>query len=80
MFKQPIANRVSRCSRYKLLTILLIAAANVYPQGTITTVAGTDWLFQGQGMPAKDAALGRSRAWPSTPMGTSFWRTRAIKW
>ena len=38
--------------------ILVTCSGSVYPQGVITTIAGTDFLFNGDGKPALQAPLG----------------------
>jgi len=59
-----------RCTRWRyrgflLLVTLLVQCALLVPacfgQGIITTVAGSTWIFRGDGGPAIDAPLGLSR-------------------
>jgi trimeric autotransporter adhesin len=40
------------------LFLALILAGNAWPQGVITTFAGADWVFTGNGQPAVNAPLG----------------------
>ncbi|MBL8209740.1 MAG: hypothetical protein JNK87_03460 [Bryobacterales bacterium] len=42
----------------RFIWVLLLCALSVRGQGLITTFAGTDWLFPGDGKPAIDAPLG----------------------
>lgn len=44
-----------RTIRWLLLAML---AADAHAQGVITTIAGSDWVFNGDGMPAANAPLG----------------------
>jgi DNA-binding beta-propeller fold protein YncE len=72
MSERLIMDRDARSCRYRLLAILFFTAPNVYSQATITTVAGTDWLFQGQDIPAIDAPLGRVSGVAIDPDGNIF--------
>jgi hypothetical protein len=41
-----------------LAAILILPAQHIRAQGIITTSAGTEWVFAGDGKPALDAPLG----------------------
>jgi uncharacterized protein (TIGR03437 family) len=43
--------------RLRFVPLLLLSAASASGQGVITTVAGTDWLFPADGLPAVNAPL-----------------------
>ena len=53
-----------KCSNWRalcsLLVLVLLSASPVRAQGVITTVAGSTWLFRGDGGPAIDAPLGNT--------------------
>src|SRR5262245_55831621 len=55
MLRRPVT---FPCIVVLVAAILFPAAA--LPQGIITTIAGTDWLFHGDGRPAADAPIGGS--------------------
>src|SRR6266550_3349897 len=49
------------CGSVLLCTfILCLCGINAFPQGVITTIAGTDWLFPADGLPAVNAPLSAS--------------------
>jgi hypothetical protein len=50
---------MSRLFRFGLAALVFLAAPfSAYAQGIITTVAGTTWIFRGDGGPAVNAPLG----------------------
>lgn len=52
--------------------VLLLFAFSARGQGLITTFAGTDWLFHGDGRPATDAPLGLIYGLAADPRGNVY--------
>src|SRR6185369_7753848 len=42
----------------QVILLVLLSVAQLIAEGTITTVAGTEWVFNGDGKPALSAPLG----------------------